>query len=101
MKFWLDLGIDGFRVDSAGFIYEDRKLRNEPRSFAAGATPRDYTYLDHIYTIDQPSTYELFGNWSKYIDEYSDAHNQDQKVNKPILFFFKFIFCTSLIYKII
>ncbi|EZA54318.1 putative maltase D [Ooceraea biroi] len=34
LKFWLDLGIDGFRVDSAPFIYEDAKLRDEPRSFS-------------------------------------------------------------------
>ncbi|CAL1684144.1 unnamed protein product [Lasius platythorax] len=80
LKFWLDLGIDGYRVDSAVFIFEDKELRDEPRSYAAGATPRDYTYLDHIYTTDQLPTYELFGSWRKYLDEYADEHNQDQKM---------------------
>lgn len=86
------MGIDGYRVDSAVFIFEDKELRDEPRSYAAGATPRDYTYLDHIYTTDQLPTYELFGSWRKYLDEYADEHNQDQKVNKALLFFFKSIF---------
>ncbi|XP_029679967.1 maltase A2-like [Formica exsecta] len=80
LKFWLDLGIDGFRIDSAPFIYEDPELRDEPRSYAAGLTPRDYSYLDHIYTVDQKPTYELFGDWRKYVDDYADEHNQDQKM---------------------
>ncbi|KAM0733412.1 Maltase 1 [Formica fusca] len=80
LKFWLDLGIDGFRIDSAPFIYEDPELRDEPRSNTAGLTPRDYSYLDHIYTVDQKPTYELFGDWRKYVDEYADEHNQDQKM---------------------
>jgi len=90
----LDTGIDGFRVDSAAFIFEDKKLRDEPRSNAAGETPQDYGYLNHIYTTDQIASYELFGSWRKYLDEYADQHNQDQKVNKAILFFQIYMFCT-------
>lgn len=81
------MGIDGFRIDSAPFIYEDKELRDEPRSYAPGLTPRDYGYLSHIYTVDQKPTYELFGDWRKYVDEYSDEHNQNQKVNKQYYFF--------------
>ncbi|XP_025263077.1 maltase 1-like [Camponotus floridanus] len=80
LTFWLDTGIDGFRVDSAAFIFEDKKLRDEPRSNAAGETPQDYEYLNHIYTTDQIASYELFGSWRKYLDEYADQHNQDQKL---------------------
>ncbi|XP_071628959.1 maltase 1-like isoform X1 [Temnothorax longispinosus] len=78
--FWLDLGIDGFRIDSSAFIYEDLKLRDEPRSFVEGATPRDYTYLNHIYTLDLIETYKLFGEWRKFVDLYAAKHNQDQKM---------------------
>ncbi|XP_071628960.1 maltase 1-like isoform X2 [Temnothorax longispinosus] len=78
--FWLDLGIDGFRIDSSAFIYEDLKLRDEPRSFVEGATPRDYTYLNHIYTLDLIETYKLFGEWRKFVDLYAAKHNQDQKL---------------------
>ncbi|XP_012529302.1 maltase 1 [Monomorium pharaonis] len=80
LKFWLDLGIDGFRVDSAPFIYEDPKLRDEPRSFAEGTTPRDYNYLNHIYTTDLEETYELFEEWRQFADLYAAVHNQDQKL---------------------
>ncbi|XP_072743958.1 maltase 1-like [Anoplolepis gracilipes] len=80
LKFWLDLGIDGFRVDSTAFIFEDKELRDEPRSYDPNATPRDYTYLNHIYTLDQLPTYELLGTWRKYVDQYADERNQDQKL---------------------
>lgn len=82
MKFWLDLGIDGFRVDSAAFIFEDPEMRDEPRSYVQDATPRDYTYLNHIYTLDQRHNYELFETWRKYLDQYADEHDQDQKVKR-------------------
>jgi len=88
----LDKGADGFRVDSAPYIFEDEELRDEPRSYTLGATPDQYTYLDHIYTANLKPTYELFGSWRKYLDEYADEHNQDQKVNKAILFFQIYMF---------
>jgi len=78
----LDLGVDGFRVDSAPFIYEDQKLRDEPRSYANGTTPRDYAYLQHIYTTDLIETYDLYGSWRKYLDSYASKRKQDQKVLK-------------------
>lgn len=34
--YWLDFGVDGFRVDAIPFIYEDAKLRNEPLSNKTG-----------------------------------------------------------------
>lgn len=82
MKFWLDYGVDGFRVDSTPFIYENASLPDEPLSHAPNVTSDDYKYLYHIYTTDQEETYELFGSWRKFADEYADQHNQDQKVNE-------------------
>ena len=80
LKYWLDMGVEGFRVDATPFIYEDPQLRDEPRSYAPNTTPHDYLYLNHIYTTDLPATYELYGSWRKFLDEYSDQRNEDQKV---------------------
>jgi len=74
----MDIRIDGFRVDAVQFIFEDKELRDEPRTYLAGATPRDYGYLNHIYTINQESNYELLGNWKIYIDQYADQLNESQ-----------------------
>ncbi|XP_011705457.1 PREDICTED: maltase 1-like, partial [Wasmannia auropunctata] len=61
-------------------MYEDPKLRDEPRSYANGATPRDYSYLDHIYTTNLIETYELFGDWKKFVDLHSLNNNEDEKL---------------------
>ncbi|XP_072743584.1 maltase 1-like [Anoplolepis gracilipes] len=80
IRFWLRKGIDGFRVDAVPHLFEDTNLSNEPRSYTPGATERDYTYLEHIYTKDDPRTYDLVASWRKVLDDYADYHNEDEKV---------------------
>jgi len=36
MRFWLDLGVDGFRIDAITAVYEDEKLTNQ------GMTPQEF-----------------------------------------------------------
>jgi len=52
LKFWLDLDVNGFRVDSApsSFIYEDPELLDESKSNVDSAMSREY--LKYIYTMD-------------------------------------------------
>nr|XP_050856116.1 maltase 1-like [Vespula vulgaris] len=80
IRFWLRKGVDGFRIDAVPHLFERDDLRDEPRSSDPSATDRDYTYLDHIYTKDDPRTYELVKSWRKVLDDYSDANNEDEKV---------------------
>lgn len=80
IRFWLRKGIDGFRVDAVPHLFEDANLSNEPRSYAPGATERDYTYLEHIYTKDDPRTYVLVASWREVLDDYANYHNEDEKV---------------------
>lgn len=78
--FWLKKGVDGFRVDAVPHLFERDHFRDEPRSSDKTATDRDYTYLDHIYTKDDPRTYELVRSWRKVMDDYANANNEDEKV---------------------
>ncbi|KAG7203432.1 hypothetical protein KM043_013499 [Ampulex compressa] len=80
IKFWLGKGVDGFRVDAVPYFFEDKELRDEPRSYNPKASPDESDYLDHIYTKDDPRTYDLIRSWRNVLDEYSDAHNEDEKV---------------------
>ncbi|XP_043493241.1 maltase 1-like [Polistes fuscatus] len=80
IRFWLRKGIDGFRVDAVPHLFEVDDLRDEPRSFDPTTTERDYAYLNHIYTKDDPRTYELVKSWRKVLDDYANANNEDEKV---------------------
>lgn len=51
LHFWLEKGVNGFRVDAVNHLFEDAKLRDEPLT---GKTDdmNSYEYTKHIYTKD-------------------------------------------------
>ena len=68
MRFWLDRGIDGFRLDSAMNLVEDIHLRDEPMDDDLESAPP--AWMDHVFSSDRPETHELIARWRKVIDEY-------------------------------
>ncbi|XP_050342831.1 maltase A1-like isoform X2 [Nymphalis io] len=76
LRFWLDLGVSGFRVDAVNRLYEadpknyGGRYPDEPVAGIPGTVPDDYEYLDHIYTQDMDETYEVVYNWRDLLDEY-------------------------------
>ncbi|XP_045483406.1 maltase 1-like isoform X2 [Harmonia axyridis] len=79
LKFYMDLGIDGFRIDAIPYAYEDDQFRDEPRS-ASPVDPNDYSYLEHNYTSNLPETYALVYEWRKFVDDYAAENDLDSKV---------------------
>ncbi|XP_063232112.1 maltase 2-like [Bacillus rossius redtenbacheri] len=71
MRFWLDKGVHGFRVDAVSCLYEDRRLRDEPPSGQNGTAPDQEGSLSHVYTHNQPGNYELIHQWREVVDEYT------------------------------
>uniref|UniRef100_A0A0B7AWA7 Glycosyl hydrolase family 13 catalytic domain-containing protein n=1 Tax=Arion vulgaris TaxID=1028688 RepID=A0A0B7AWA7_9EUPU len=70
LRFWLDKGVDGFRVDAIEKLYADVDVTlNEPVS-GLNVTPFQYEYLDHIYTSNQPETNPTIKDWYSVLDEY-------------------------------
>ncbi|RZC40430.1 maltase 2, partial [Asbolus verrucosus] len=80
LKFWLDHGVDGFRIDAVPFLFEDEDLRDEPESGRPGYNDTDWEYLNHIYTQDLPGTYDMVYQWRQLVDDYTQEHGTDQKV---------------------
>jgi len=70
MRFWLDKGVDGFRVDAVPHLCEDTRYLDEP--LTGNPNPEDYGYTDKAYTKDQPRTYEMVKEWRQVLDEYTD-----------------------------
>lgn len=51
LRFWLEKGAGGFRIDAVNHLYEVEDLRDEPLT---GLTddPNSYSYTHHHYTKD-------------------------------------------------
>ncbi|XP_078035692.1 alpha-glucosidase [Augochlora pura] len=69
LKFWLDKGIDGIRVDAAARLCENQTFADEPLS---GLTndPNNFSYTVKIYTRDHPRNYEIVRGWSEILAQY-------------------------------
>lgn len=69
MRFWCSKGVDGFRVDAIGDLFEDIGFHDEPLSgLTNNSMSADYT--DHIYTYNQPENYDMIKQWRELLDEY-------------------------------
>ena len=55
MRFWLDRGVAGFRLDAIPTLFEDPKLRNKPET--PGINAQGDPNLDHIYTDNLPEVH--------------------------------------------
>ncbi|XP_047501257.1 maltase A3-like isoform X1 [Penaeus chinensis] len=73
-KFWLDKGIDGFRIDAIKHLFEVADLnQDEPVAKNSGADdPLDYGYLSHPFTVNQPETFEVVKEWRDIMDQYPE-----------------------------
>lgn len=72
-RFWLDLGVDGFRMDAVVHMWEDDRWLDEPLSDQADSTsPDDYGHYDHIYTNNLPETRALLKEMYDVVKTYGN-----------------------------
>ena len=71
MRFWLEKGVDGFRVDVIGLMLKDPEFRDEPLDPAwNGFYP--FAKLNHIYTSNLPEVHDLIHQMRLLLDSYED-----------------------------
>ncbi|OAD52780.1 Maltase 1 [Eufriesea mexicana] len=81
MKFWLDNGIDGFRIDAVPHLFESANLTlEEPSLNLPGLNETHHANYNHTLTKDQPETYDLIVSWREFVDEYARINNRDEIV---------------------
>lgn len=61
LRFWLDRGVDGFRLDVIHLIGKDEGLADDPEEFLP---------LPHVVLNHDPSTFPLLEGLRKVVDEY-------------------------------
>jgi alpha-glucosidase len=72
LRFWLDRGVDGFRVDVMHHLVKDTDFRDNPPNpqWQAGMSP--YRELLTTYTVDLPEVQEIVAAMRGVIEEYDD-----------------------------
>jgi alpha-glucosidase len=72
LRFWLDRGVDGFRIDVAHGLFKDERLRDEPGSDDLAVAGTDYQGLDQRHAVDQPEVHDVYRRWRELADGYGD-----------------------------
>jgi alpha-glucosidase len=80
LTYWMDRGVDGFRVDAIIYMFEDAEMRDEPLSNTPGCSSIDACYLKHVFTIDQPETVDMVQQWRELLEDYTKEKGGDPKV---------------------
>lgn len=72
LRFWLDKGVDGFRLDTVNYYFHDPPLRSNP-ALPAGMAEFDtipYFFQDHIHQKTQPENLAFIERLRALTDSY-------------------------------
>lgn len=72
MRFWLDKGVDGFRVDVIWHLIKDKELRNNPANPGYKNHMPDYDAMLPIFSTDQPEVHDIVRRMRGILDEYNE-----------------------------
>ncbi|MEO8671613.1 MAG: alpha-glucosidase family protein [Tahibacter sp.] len=79
VKFWLDRGVDGLRLDAINFCFHDRLLRDNPPKPAVERRGRGfsidnpYAFQRHLYNNTQPENIAFLEELRALLDRYPDV----------------------------
>ncbi|MEL7152050.1 MAG: alpha-amylase family glycosyl hydrolase [Pseudomonadota bacterium] len=77
-RFWLERGVDGFRLDTVNFYVHDKELRDNPalaedeKKSEIAPSVNPYTWQEHKYSKSQPENIEFLKKLRAVMDEFKD-----------------------------
>jgi len=75
VRFWLERGVDGFRIDAAHIIMKDPQLRDNPPNTSGARIMHksmgDYDSQLHLYDKGHPDTHAIYRKFRQLLDSYS------------------------------
>lgn len=86
LKYWLELGVDGIRIDALKHLYERQDLKDEP--IIDKSKPASYYNMNHIYTVDQNEVYDVIKEWNLILDNFTRKSGTTRLVLKRIVVMF-------------
>ena len=86
LRFWLDRGVDGFRIDVAQALAKDPDLRDNPQVAPWDPTAERWAQwdaFDHAHDILQPGLRDIYGRWREIADAYDAVLFGETYVTDP------------------
>jgi len=80
LRFWLGKGVNGFRINSAAYLFESTDLTHEDNSNCSPG-PDAYECMDHTQTKSLSESYDLIESWRALLDEYTE---NDKDTSNPL-----------------
>jgi alpha-glucosidase len=72
MRFWLDKGIDGFRVDVMWHLLKDERYRDNPLNPDYAPSQPTYDRFVPVYSTDHPEVHDAVALLREQIDAYPE-----------------------------
>ncbi|MDB5867350.1 MAG: alpha amylase catalytic region [Betaproteobacteria bacterium] len=72
LRFWLDRGVDGFRMDVLWHLIKDDQCRDNPPNPGFGPGDSEHRRLLELYTTDRPEVHEVVAEMRELFERYSE-----------------------------
>ena len=78
-RFWLERGVDGFRLDTINFYFHDKYLRDNPslpkelRNDSIAPSVNPYNHQWHLFSKNQPENLEFLQKFRAVLNPYGAA----------------------------
>jgi alpha-glucosidase len=72
LRFWLERGVDGFRVDVIWHLIKDEEFRDNPPDPTWTPGKRPYDALLKVHSTDQPEVHEVISRMRRLFNEYDE-----------------------------
>ena len=78
-RFWMDRGVDGFRLDTINFYFHSQGLENNPplppeeRNDQTAPAVNPYNFQDHVYDKSRPENLKFLERFRAVLNEYPAA----------------------------
>lgn len=68
LEFWLDRGVDGFRLDTVNFYFHDRALSDNPPAACDRPPLNPYNFQEHLYDKSRPENLDFLRRLRAVLD---------------------------------
>jgi alpha-glucosidase len=78
-RFWLERGVDGFRLDTINFYFCDKEFRDNPvlppelRDYSTAPAVNPYNWQEHLYDKSRPEMIPFLERLRALMDEFGDT----------------------------